>query len=68
MENTAKEFAKILKKISTESNSSIADMQNLLWRTIWTLGKYYDDEEEMEIIERDTLDFMKWEADYMDND
>lgn len=64
MENkTEKEvIQEFYRLIKTKDNHQIEELLN--W-TIWTFYKWYDDEEEEEAIIEDTINWIRWEANYM---
>lgn len=57
-----KRFANIIKEWS-----KYWDIENLLWWTLGTIGKRYDDEEQYDTIKDDTQEWLDWVADYMND-
>lgn len=43
------------------------DIENLLWWTLWTIGKRYDEEEQYDTIRDDTQEWIEWIATYMND-
>lgn len=58
----ANEFANVIIKLQATGKN----VSDLLWRTIGTLWKLYDSEEENMVIVEDTTKWVNWEADFMD--
>lgn len=63
MKTTAEQFVSYIKKISKKHWEQ--EVSDLLWRTCWTLQKWYDQEELYENMLSDTKEREAWKADYM---
>jgi len=65
MEKSNREIiSNFYKLLVTKDNHEIKEL--LEW-TIWTFYKWYDDEEEEEVIISDMIYWLQWKADYMKN-
>jgi hypothetical protein len=57
-----KRFADIIKEWT-----KYWDIEDLLWWTLWTIGKRYDEEEQYDVIRDDTQEWIEWIATYMND-